>query len=42
VAEYLKLLQLEQEWEQQDSEAEGPKEITVTWVGPVAVSNKEK
>lgn len=42
VAEYLKLLQLEQEWEQQESGTEGPKEIKVTWVGPVATSNSEK
>jgi Xaa-Pro aminopeptidase len=42
VAEYLKLLQLEQEWEQQESGADGPKEIKVTWVGPVATSNSEK
>jgi hypothetical protein len=42
VAEYLKLLQLEQEWDQQDSMADGPKEIRVTWVGPVAMSNEEK
>jgi hypothetical protein len=42
VAEYLKLLQLEQEWEQQESGADGPKEIKVTWVGPVATSNSER
>jgi hypothetical protein len=42
VAEYLKLLQLEQEWEQQESITDGPKEIKVTWVGPVALSNSEK
>lgn len=42
VAEYLKLLQLEQEWEQQESGSDGPKEIKVTWVGPVATSNSEK
>lgn len=42
VAEYLKLLQLEQEWEQQESGTDGPKEIKVTWVGPVATSNSEK
>ena len=42
VAEYLKLLQLEQEWEQQDSGTNGPKEIKVTWVGPVATSNCER
>jgi hypothetical protein len=42
VAEYLKLLQLEQEWEQQELGTEGPKEIKVTWVGPVATSNSEK
>jgi hypothetical protein len=42
VAEYLKLLQLEQEWEQQESGTDGPKEIKVTWVGPVATSNSER
>jgi len=42
VAEYLKLLQLEQEWEQQESITDGPKEIKVTWVGPLATSNSEK
>jgi Xaa-Pro aminopeptidase len=36
VAEYLKLLQLEKEWEQQESETDGPKEVLVRWVGPVA------
>jgi hypothetical protein len=36
VAEYLKLLQLEQEWEQQESSTDGPKEVRVRWVGPVA------
>jgi hypothetical protein len=42
VAEYLKLLQLEQEWDQQESIEDGPKEIKVTWVGPVAAKNDEK
>jgi hypothetical protein len=42
MAEYLKLLQLEQEWEQQESMTDGPKEVKVTWVGPVATSNTDK
>jgi len=41
VAEYLKLLQLEQEWEQHESLTDAPKEIKVTWVGPEAQSNDE-
>jgi hypothetical protein len=37
VAEYLKLLQLEQE-----SEHDSAKEIKVTWIDPTATSNSEK
>ena len=37
VAEYLKLLQIEQELEQ-----ESPKEIKVTWVDPGTTSNGEE
>jgi hypothetical protein len=37
MAEYLKLLQMEQEIEQ-----ESPKEIKVTWVDPATISNGEK
>ena len=37
VAEYLKLMQLEQEAEQ-----DMPKEIKVTWVDPTGTSNSEK
>ncbi|SRR5579883_1336309 len=34
VAEYLKLVQMEQELEEKESQADGPKEIKVTWVEP--------
>jgi hypothetical protein len=37
VAEYLKLLQIEQELEQ-----ESPKEIKVTWVEPGTITSVEK
>ena len=37
VAEYLKLMQLEQE-----SEQDTPREIKVTWVDPTAASNSEE
>lgn len=37
IAEYLKLVQLEQE-----SEQETPKEIKVTWIDPTVTSNSEK
>jgi hypothetical protein len=37
MAEYLKLLQMEQELNE-----EGPKEIKVTWVEPAMTSNGEK
>ena len=37
MAEYLKLLQMEQEFEQ-----ESPKEIKVTWVEPATISSGEK
>ena len=37
MTEYLKLLQMEQEIEQ-----ESPKEIKVTWVEPATISNGEK
>jgi hypothetical protein len=37
IAEYLKLVQLEQE-----SEQETPKEIKVTWIDPAVMSNSEK
>ena len=36
VAEYLKLVQMEQELERQAAEADGPREIKVTWVEPPA------
>jgi len=36
VAEYLKLVQMEQELEQKEETADGPKEIKVTWVEPPA------
>jgi hypothetical protein len=39
VAEYLKLVQVEQEYEK---ECEGPKEITVTWVEPEQRSENSK
>lgn len=39
VAEYLKLLQMEQEM---DATEDKPKEIKVTWVDPVATSEPEK
>jgi hypothetical protein len=39
VAEYLKLLQMQQEM---DATEDGPKEIKVTWVDPVATSEPEK
>lgn len=39
VAEYLKLLQLEQEM---DATEDKPKEIKVTWVDPVSTSEPEK
>jgi hypothetical protein len=42
MAEYLKLLQMEQDWEQKDTMAEGPREIKVTWVGPTVEPNSEK
>jgi hypothetical protein len=32
VAEYLKLVQIEQEWDDIESQEDGPKEIKVTWV----------
>ncbi len=39
VAEYLKLLQMEQEM---DATEDGPKEIKVTWVDPVVTSEPEE
>jgi hypothetical protein len=39
VAEYLKLLQMQQEM---DATEDGPKEIKVTWVDPVETSEPEK
>jgi len=41
VAEYLKLVQMEQELEHQEANADGPREIRVTWVEPPAESNSE-
>ena len=41
VAEYLKLVQMEQELEQKEADTEGLKEIKVTWVEPAAISKPE-
>jgi len=42
VAEYLKLVQMEREWQERESQVEGPKEIKVTWVEPPTESKSEK
>ena len=41
LAEYLKLLDAQQEYEQQDAENGGPKEIKVTWVEPPNTSEEK-